>query len=114
MRALVDAKLADDNAERVRKSHADAIREIQDLPAASVRIVRGVVLANGVETEVAHGLGRLPIAVLPGAPMGAATVGFIAQFGSVHTNGAPIKRTEVVVLQATGYGATITVDVVFW
>lgn len=114
MRQIIDAKLADDNAERVRKSHADAIREIQDLPAASVRIVRGVVLPNGVETEVVHGLGRLPKAVCPGAPMGAATPGLIALFGSVHGSGAPIDRTKVVVLVAVGYGATITVDVVFW
>lgn len=114
MKSLLDSQLSDATAERVRRSHAEAIREIQDLPAASIRIVRGVVLANGVETEVAHGLGRLPLAVVPGAPKGAATPGLIALFGAVHSSGAPIDRTKVVVLQASGFGGTITVDVVFW
>lgn len=107
----VTTRLADKDAEAVRRNHEQRLVELQAQRFPVV--VRGVVLLSGIETEVPHGLGRIPDWVCPGAPMGAAAAGVIALFGDVHGNGTPIDRTKVIVLQAVGFGATITVDVAF-
>ena len=107
MKQILDIRLDDSNAEQVRRSHADAIRELQR-PAN--RIVRGVSLANGVATPVAHGLGRAPSMVTTSAPRGAVTAGLVGDLGSTFTGGT-IDRAQIIMLKAIGFGATITVDV---
>jgi hypothetical protein len=84
-------RLADPDAERVRQSVADAIQEIQSLPASGLRVI-------------AHKLGRAPSWVGPSAIRGAITVGVVGEFRD------RADRTQIVEIAATGYGATITID----
>lgn len=106
LHAPVNVRLADDAAERVRLSHESRIREIQSVPIVQGRIFRDVVLAAGVVTPVAHGLGRRA-AIFLSPPRGLITgVGCVQEIRSgVH------EPTQFVVLQADGWGATVTVDV---
>ena len=114
VKQVLDAKLADDNAERVRKSVADAIREIQAVPVLAANVIKDVSLPNGSEVEVAHGLGRRPNFVSLGVVRGAAADGRIGEIRGVHSGGQPIDASKYVCLQAVDYGATITVDVMVW
>jgi len=114
MRQILDAKLEDDNAERVRQSHAAAIREIQSAPVLSANIVKDVVLPNGSEVEVSHGLGRRPNFVSLGVVRGAAADGRIGEIRGLHSGGQPIDASRYICLQAVDYGATITLDVMVW
>ena len=101
---VLDLKLGDDDAERVRRSHSEAIKEGQrSLP----RVIANVTLANGAATTVAHGAGKPPRAIIPSAIRGAVSAGFI-----VETRPSGVDRSKTVVLQASGYGATITIDLV--
>jgi hypothetical protein len=43
---------------------------------------------------------------------GATSAGVVVDLGSSDTAGNPINRKQTVVLRATGFGATITVDLV--
>lgn len=97
-------KLADQDAERVRVSHERALTELQAKPAATEVVLRGVVLEAGKATYVPHGLGRAPTCVLPSIPRGAAAAGWI---DDIRTG---VDLTKFLLLQANGYGATITVD----
>jgi hypothetical protein len=93
-------------AEATRRVVEACIREIQDLPASSMRIISGVELADGVATPVAHKLGRAPAWVQASVARSASSTGRI-----VETRSGSYDRSQVVVLTATGHGATITVDV---
>lgn len=110
MRKLVDAQLDDPTAERVRRSTAEVIAELQDMMPKSV-VIPGVVLANAVETPITHKLGRAPRFVQTSVVSGAATPGVINEFRGKFSSGAPITRSSIIVLRADGFGAPITVDV---
>jgi hypothetical protein len=102
VRQVADLRLADDAAERVRKSHADAIRELQTAPAADARAIRNVVIPDNGTVTKAHRLGRVPSMVIASPPRGAASAGLLGE----------VSRSEqVIVLSASGFGADITVDV---
>jgi hypothetical protein len=103
MRQIQDIRLKDVDAERVRRDHADAIKEIQ---ALLPKVIPSVTLEDGVETHVSHGLGRAPRAVWETIVRGAITAGRIVEDRS------NVDRTKSVKLTANGYGATITVDLV--
>ena len=105
-RPPVNVRLADPDADRVRRNHDERIAELAGLPAAGLRVIRNVSLADGVDTPVSHGLGRVPSWVAPSAVRGAIANGRIEE---VRTNGS--DRTMITVLRAVGYGTTITVDV---
>jgi hypothetical protein len=92
-------------AETTRRVVEACIREIQDLPASSMRIISGVELADGVATPVAHKLGRAPVFVGISVPRGATAAGW-----TVETCSGSHDRSQVVVLTANDYGATITID----
>ena len=94
------------DAEVARREHDKAIRALQALPAMATRIINDVSLADGVETPVAHGLGRVPRIAIPSAPRGASTAGLLEE---VRTGSH--DRTRYVVLKASGFGATVIVDV---
>lgn len=104
MKALLALTLADADADRVRRNHAEAITELQATPAAGARVLRGVELADGIDTPVAHGLPRAPSFVTCSVPRGAIAAGYLEEVRSGTDRRA-------VVLRATGYGATVTVDV---
>ena len=93
-------------AERARQNHEDRITELQKLPATGLEVKPDISLANGVVTQVAHGLGRRPQLVLLSPPRGASSSGRIEE---VRSDG--LDRTKLIALKATGWGATITVDV---
>jgi hypothetical protein len=101
-------------AEQARKVHEDCIRELQKLvtdlqklPAAGLRIIESVELEDGVDRVINHKLGRKATFVQVSAVRGALNAGRVEE-----VRGAAYNRDQVVVLNATGYGATITVDVV--
>lgn len=101
-------QLADVESERVRANHEQRIREITELPLARAKVIPGIVLADSVETPVLHGLGRRPLYVRESCVRGAVSTGRVEEvrsFGSTHD---PAQR---LILKATGWGATVTVDV---
>lgn len=107
MKTLITRRLADAGTEQTRQEHHAAIVELQQLPCVTLRVIRDVSLANGIPTQVAHGLGRPPLFVRESCPRGASTSGRVTE---IRTGTG--DRKAVVVLQADGWGATITVDVV--
>lgn len=101
---VIDERTTPDELERIRRNMSDAIRELQlgVLPRA---IIKGIELPNGAPITITHKLGRSPI-VFVSPPRNAVTTG-----GSIiEVGGQP--REQFVVLQADGWGATITVDLV--
>lgn len=106
MRAPTSTVLRDPDVEQVRRDHHDRLVEIQALPAMAFRVLPGIRLENGVATPIPHGLGRRARWVGPSAPRGGSTVGSVREIRSGSYN-----PDRYVVLQADGWGATITVDV---
>lgn len=101
----IDERTTPADLERIRRNTFDAIREQQLSPFAGAAIIKDVVLADGIPTPIAHKLGR-PVFAIPSPPRGASTTGRITESrGTVH------PRDQYVVLQADGWGASITVDV---
>lgn len=101
----ITLKLADDNAERIRRAHHDAIRTLQESPASSMVVIKDVTLTDGTATPISHGLGRVPIWVCPSPPRGATSTGRIEEIRD-----GSARREQQVILKATGWGATITID----
>lgn len=106
MRPPISIQLSDQDAERVRRSHEEGIRELQSAPFASAMVVASVSLASGIATTVPHRLGRAPTFVRESCPRGASSTGRVEE-----VRDGTVDRTKAVVLKATGWGATITVDV---
>ncbi len=119
MKDPLTPKLADVDAERARRRIVECIVELQSATFVRGRIVANVSLAAGVATAdslltifrslatpIAHKLGRAPVWVSPSAPRGPVSAGFIEEVLSGSND-----RAETIILKATGYGATITVDV---
>jgi hypothetical protein len=106
MRPARTVKLADPIAEQANRDHRERIDELQQQPAMSMKLIKDVALADGVATPIAHGLGRVPQFIKESAPRNPSTTGHIEEVRS-----SSYDRTKVIVLKATGWGATITVDV---
>ncbi len=98
-------KLDDPATESARRRLVDCVREIQNRPILGANVVT-VELVDSVPTPVVHGLGRTPKMAFVSPPRGAVSTGRIDEIRSSSNN-----RTQTLVLTATGYGATITVDV---
>lgn len=105
LRAPAPIRLVDSDAERVRQDHHQAIVELQQLPAAALRPISDVALPDAVAVTVPHGLGRAPLWVGVSAVRGPVTSGRIEE-----VRGGANDRSRAVVLKASGFGATITVD----
>lgn len=99
----IDERTTPQQLEQIRRGIVDAIRELQQKPAANV--LPGITLADGVETTVAHKLGRLPMMVKPSVVRGATSAGYI-----VELRDGTVDRSKFLKLKASGYGATITLD----
>ncbi len=99
-------ELDDDKAELVRLEHERKLVELQKLPAAALTVIPNVTLADGVATPIAHRLGRRAVC-WHSPPRGAASTGRIEE---LRTAGS-VDPTKFVVLSATGWGASIVVDV---
>jgi hypothetical protein len=106
LRAIITPRLPEPQAEEARRVLVESVRELQALPASSLTVIPSVELADGALVSVAHKIGRAPLFVACSAPRGPAAAGYIEEV----RDGTDRKR--VVVLRATGYGATVTVDVV--
>lgn len=102
--APITAKLADDDAERNRRSHDEKIRELQTLPAASLIVIPNVSLPDNTVTAIKHSLGRAPRMIVPSIPRNAAAAGIIRIVDSNET-------ASVIKVRADGFGSTIVVDV---
>jgi hypothetical protein len=105
LRQLADVAHEDPKLEEMRRDHRAAIAELQTLPLAGAVIKRDVTLQSGVATPVPHGLGRIPNIVIPSVPRGAVSAGFI-----VEVRDGKFRRDQYITLTASGYGATITID----
>ena len=103
---LIDERLADPAAERVRQSHASALRELQ-----RTRVVKDVRIADNNFVLIHHRLGRKAEFVTHSPPRGAITAGIISEARGNDPSGRPMDATQVVCLVANGYGAAVTVDV---
>lgn len=110
MKPIDGSKITKDEvAERVRRSHHEALKELQGLPVVTTEIKRDVALVSGAVTLIPHGLGRAPTITLVSPPRGPVTVGMIEEIID-RAAGNP-DRTRFVALKASGMGATVTVDV---
>lgn len=96
--------------DRARREIAEAVRELQNLPMAAARVVQNIELADATATPVAHGLGRVPVFVGISAVRGPSTSGRIEE---VRSTSGVRDRSKFVTLTANGYGATVTVDLLF-
>lgn len=122
MRILLNKTLADADATAMLRSHADAIVELQTLPAARIDIIRNVTL-NGASTAlgvpIPHRLGRAPVFVGVSVPRVAAadlaslTAGMIVDTGTATPlpAGHPVDRSKIIQLGAFGFTVNIIVDV---
>lgn len=109
LRAPMQPRIANDpEVDRVLRDHARCLTELQKLIAAGARIIPNVVLADGVSTPVSHKLGRSPLIVLPSAVRGTTAL----TGGVVHeVQSTSFDRRDILVLRATGYGASVTADI---
>lgn len=105
MITLIATTLRDELLERIRQNFYDAIRELQLLPAAQLALIENVELADGIPTPIAHGRGR-KVRVFVSPVRGASTSGRIEEMRDGY------RRDTHVTLKATGFGATVTVDLV--
>lgn len=113
MITLLPIKLEDRQIEEVRRSHHDAIVELQKLPFAGAVVITGIKLLDGVLVPVAHGLGRRPIFVRESIVRPLDSASPILASGRIvedRTTGGDLKN--VIVLKATGFGANVLVDLV--
>jgi hypothetical protein len=103
----VTTRLADTDAERVRRSHAGCILELQSVPVVGGMLQRNVVLPEGENVAIAHGLGR-PAAAWTSAPRGSSS----GDPGRIREIRDPSFDPEkFCVLKANDWGETVTVDV---
>ena len=101
----ITPRIADASIERVRRELTDKIVDQQKLPATSLKSIQNIALADGVATPIQHGLGRKPVWSCPSPPRGPTTTGRIEE-----VRDGTQDRAKVIVLKATGWGATITID----
>lgn len=104
IRPAIAPRLDDRKVDDVTRDHAAKINELASLPASSMKFIRGVVLLDGVDTPIAHGLGRPPTFVQPSAPRGALATGRIDEVDAVGAD-----ASKYVVLRASGWGSDITI-----
>lgn len=109
MKSLDATKLKDGDTDRVCRVLREAVGELQKLPAVAAQIIKDVALVNAVVTLVPHGLGRRPLITLVSPPRGPSTAGVIEEI--IERSAGNPDRTRFVALKASGYGATVTVDV---
>jgi hypothetical protein len=99
-------RLKDEDAERVRRNHEQRIRELQAVPIVGGRIATDIDLPDGENVPISHGLGRkAAVFISPAQFSGSATTGRIRE-----VRDPSFDPTQYVVLRASGWSETITVD----
>lgn len=100
---LKEHRLADPQAEEVRRNRDAAIVELQD---QAPQIIKGVELVEAVAKRVPHNLGRPPnMVIVSPIFLGSSTPGRIVE------ERAGVDRSKAIELYAFGFGSTVTVDV---
>lgn len=109
------------DAERVRRSHDRAIRDIQGSVGVQLTIVATGLVVPGTTVNsavtISHGLGRAPRFVWISAPrvapadLGSLTAGMVLDLGALDALGVPIDRTRTIKIGAFGYTVDVIVDV---
>jgi hypothetical protein len=100
-------RLDDEDAEVVRREHEQKIVELQGLPFVKARLIQDVTLPDGVARSIPHQLGRPVLWVRESCVRGGSGSGRIEEIRD-----GSVDRSLYVQLKATGYGASITVDLV--
>ena len=108
-RAPISPRLPDAKTDRAVRDHARVIGELAGKPAAGMQVIADVALEDGVETPIVHKLGKVPTWVRESCVRGASTTGRVEEVRT-STTYSTYSRSEYVILKATGWGATITVD----
>lgn len=110
----ITARLADETAERIRRNHEQRLLEAEARPRPV--IIADQVLAPGANVAVAHKLGRRPQWVGVSCVRGALNVGIVRDVtaGPPGLFNSPVDPTQVVMLRADGYNATVTVNVLVY
>lgn len=93
------------DAERVRRSHAGCILELQTVPIVGGKLVRDVRFEDGVAVPIAHSLGRRATYHLSPARSAVTAGAFLDSSSAVY------DPEKFVVVRAEGFGATVTADV---
>lgn len=99
----LDVVLGDDKAEQVRQNVNGRLKELGD--RNEVVDLGEVSLPDSKVVRVGHQLGRYPKMVVWSPPRGAATPGLLEEVRD------GIDRSKFVGLRATGFGATVRVDI---
>lgn len=94
----------DPRLDQWRRNVEERLVELQRAPAVGLAVIAGVELEDGIETKVLHRLGRRPALAFPSFVRGAVSTGRIVE--SVSPDPA-----KYLVLTASGWGATITIDI---
>lgn len=102
----ISPRLDDAKTDRVVTDHRRAIDQLAASPAIGLKVIKDVSLADGVETPIPHGCRSAPTWVRESCVRGASSTGRIEEIRS-----DAYDRKKSIVLKATGWGATITVDV---
>lgn len=100
------AKHLEGTAEQVRRNLVLMIRELQSIRITQGKLIANVELADATDTPIQHGLGR-PALIFVSPVRGSSTSGRIEETRDI----ANFDRNSTTVLQANGFGATVTVDV---
>lgn len=101
----ITPRLDDPKLEEARRVLAAKIVELQGLPFSGAQVITGVQLSDGIDTPVAHKLGRAPVWAGVSCVRNASTVGMVQEVRSTSHD-----PKQYVVLRADGYGATVTVS----
>ncbi len=98
------------DAELVRRNLEERIAAQEALPFGEAQILSNVELEDGVAKRVPHGLGRKPRCVIPTLPRATGGIGSPGAIEEVQQGAS--DRSSALTVKATGYGVTITVDLV--
>lgn len=100
-------------AERVRRNQNERIAEIQKSVGFGLRVIRDVTLADDVPTPVPHGMGRaVSVIVSPPRRTGlGATAPLVRRVDGTFEDLIKADPSKFVTLLASGWGASIVVDV---
>ncbi len=97
----------DPKIERAIEDHRKTIDKVAAQPGVGLAVLPDVVLLDGIATPVPHKMGKAPSAVSITAVRGQLTAGVVEDVRSA----SGFDRGKFITLKASGYGATITVDV---
>lgn len=101
----IDERTTPQQLDRVVRDVSEAIGELQQAPIIAGRPIANVKLVDGFATPVPHGMGR-PVMWFHSGIRGAVSNGRIDDLRDGN-----VDRSKYISLRATGYGATIYVDV---